>query len=224
MHTNSAQDAAHTAPATTERADLDRLRKLDARAVRDSVALVNRLAPGDLARPTPCAGWDLAALLGHLAAQHHGFAAAALGRGRDLAHWAVRPVGDDATAAATHYRHAAEDVLAAFATVADPDLPFALPEFTTDRTIPAAQAIGFHLIDYVVHSWDLARSLDLRYDPGPELLDAALPIALAVPDGAARLAPGSSFRPGLPVADGTGTLDRILALLGRSADWRAPAC
>lgn len=225
MHMKSAgRDAAHAASATTERADLDRLRKSNARAVRDSVTLVNRLAPGDLARPTPCAGWDLAALLGHLTAQHQGFAAAALGRGRDLAHWAVRPLGDDVPLAAMRYRHAAEDVLAAFATVADPDLPFALPEFTTDRTFPAIQAIGFHLIDYVVHSWDLARSLDLCYDPDPELLDAALPIARAVPDGAARLAPGSSFRPGLPVAEGTGTLDRILAMLGRSPDWRAPAC
>ncbi|AIA07789.1 TIGR03086 family metal-binding protein [Streptomyces noursei] len=218
MYTNLA--GADDAPAP---AALDRLRRLDARAVRDSVALVNRLAPGDLARPTPCAGWDLAALLAHLTAQHHGFAAAALGRGGDLTHWAVRPLGDDAGVAAMRYRLAAEDVLAAFATVSDPDRPFALPEFTTDRTFPAVQAVGFHLIDYVVHGWDLARSLDLRYDPDPELLAAALPIAQAVPDGAARLAPGSSFRPGLPAEADAGALDRILAMLGRSPEWRAPA-
>ncbi|GAA2670511.1 TIGR03086 family metal-binding protein [Streptomyces lunalinharesii] len=220
MHMNSARADADDASAP---AALDRLRRLDARAVRDSVALVNRLAPGDLARPTPCAGWDLAALLAHLTAQHHGFAAAALGRGRDLTHWAVRPLGDDVAVAAMRYRLAAEGVLAAFATVTDPDRPFALPEFTTDRTFPAVQAVGFHLIDYVVHGWDLARSLGLRYDPDPELLDAALPIARAVPDGAARLAPGSAFRPGLPATADAGALDRVLAVLGRSPEWRVPA-
>ncbi|WP_102925169.1 TIGR03086 family metal-binding protein [Streptomyces noursei] len=222
MHTNSERNAVDGVFTTTGAPDLDRLRRLDARAVHDSVALVNRLAPGDLARPTPCAGWDLAALLSHLTAQHRGFAAAALGRGQDLAHWVVRPLGDDIATAVTRYRHAAEDVLAAFATVDDPDRPFALPEFTTERTVPAARAMGFHLIDYVVHSWDLARTLDLPYAPGPELLDASLPIARAVPDGPNRLAAGSSFRPGLPVTEGAGEMDRILALLGRAPDWRAP--
>ncbi|MCK7627131.1 TIGR03086 family metal-binding protein [Streptomyces sp. RS10V-4] len=221
MHMNN-EGADRTASATTERAALDRLCALDARAVGDSVALVDRLAPGDLTRPTPCAGWDLAALLGHLTAQHRGFAAAALGRGGDLAHWAVHPVGDDVPAAVAGYRRAAADVRAAFAAVDRPDRPFALPEFTTERTVPAARAIAFHLIDYVVHSWDLARTLDLPYDPDPRLLDAALPIARAVPDGAARQASGSSFRPALPAADGAGPLDRILAMLGRAPDWRAP--
>ncbi|MFI1205360.1 TIGR03086 family metal-binding protein [Streptomyces sp. NPDC020883] len=204
-------------------ADLDLLRRLDARAVRSSVALVERLDAGDLGRPTPCAGWDLAALLGHLTAQHRGFAAAALGHGQELAHWAVRPVGGDVPAVVADHRAAADEVIAAFTAVDAPDRPFALPEFTTERTVPAIQAIGFHLIDYVVHAWDLARTLGLSYDPDPELLDAALPIALAVPDGAARRAPGSSFRPGLPVAEGAGSLDRILAMLGRAPDWRAPA-
>ncbi|KUL35021.1 hypothetical protein ADL22_28830 [Streptomyces sp. NRRL F-4489] len=209
MHTNN------------EGAALDRLRALDARAVRGSVALVDRLAPGDLARPTPCAGWDLAALLGHLTAQHRGFAAAARGRGADPGHWAVHPVGDDVPAAVDRYRRAAEDVLTAFAAVDGPGRPFALPEVSTERPVPAARAIGFHLVDYVVHSWDLARALDLPYDPDPELLDAALPIARAVPDGASRQAPGSSFRPALPEPDGAGALDRILTMLGRAPGWRA---
>ncbi|MFJ5679310.1 TIGR03086 family metal-binding protein [Streptomyces sp. NPDC093097] len=223
MHMNSERDAARAASATSGwAAELDRLRRLDALAVRDSVALVDRLTPGDLSRPTPCAGWDLAALLGHLTAQHRGFAAAARGAGEDLVHWAVRSPGEDVAAAVRDYGRAAEDVIAAFAAVEDPERPFALPEFTGEQSFPALRAIGFHLIDYVVHGWDLARALDLSYDPDPELLAAALPIARAVPDAGNRLVPGSAFRPGLPAAEGAGALDRILAMLGRAPDWRAP--
>ncbi|MFE0191597.1 TIGR03086 family metal-binding protein [Streptomyces sp. NPDC058989] len=200
-------------------ADFARLRRLHAQAVRDSVNLIRRTAPGDLLKPTPCSAWTLSDLLAHMTAQHHGFAAAALGHGQDLSYWSVRPLGDDPV---TTYVDAAEHVIAAFATLESPDREFALPEFTLAQTFPAARAIGFHLIDYVVHSWDVARTLGLTYAPGSELLQAALPIARAVPDDDSRLAPGSAFRPGLAADDDTGTLEKILAALGRSPDWRIP--
>ncbi|MPY50799.1 TIGR03086 family metal-binding protein [Streptomyces acidicola] len=196
--------------------DLDRLRHLDAQAVRDSVALVRQVTPDDLLRPTPCSEWTLTGLLAHMTAQHRGFAAAARGHGRDLAHWRVRPLAVDAAAAAAEYGQAAEQVIAAFATVTAPDRPFVLPELPPVQRFPAAQAIGFHLLDYVVHSWDVAVSLGLTYEPGPELLAAALPVAHAVPDGDYRLAPDSPFRPALPADDEASTLERILLALGRS--------
>ncbi|MFE5484966.1 TIGR03086 family metal-binding protein [Streptomyces sp. NPDC056527] len=192
----------------------ERLRLLHARVVRDSVALVERVTPGDLGRTTPCAGWTVADLLAHMTAQHRGFAAAALGDGAELAHWSVHPVTDTADAVA-RYAEAAEHVVAAFAALGGPDRPFLLPEFTVDRTFPAGRAVGFHFIDYVVHGWDMARGLDLPYDPDADILDAALPIALSVPDGATRLSADSPFRPGIPLPPGAGTLDRILAALGR---------
>lgn len=215
MHTNNAPRG----DVPTPHADFAGLRRLDARAVGDSVALIRRMTPADLARPTPCSAWTLADLLAHMTAQHNGFAAAALGHGQELSHWSVGPLGEDPVA---QYRDAAERVIAAFAAVESPDRAFTLPEITRTRTFPAARAIGFHLIDYVVHSWDVARTLDLAYAPGSELLGAALPIARAVPDGDFRLAPGSAFGPGLSVAGETGTLEKILAALGRSPDWRTP--
>ena len=48
------------------------------------------------------------------------------------------------------------------------------------------------------------------------MLDIALRIAAAVPDGENRLAPGAAFAPALPVPEDAPTLDRIVALLGRS--------
>ncbi|MEU0393634.1 TIGR03086 family metal-binding protein [Streptomyces sp. NPDC006208] len=205
--------------APSPHADFARLRRLDAQAVRDSVNLIRRTTPGDLLRPTPCSAWTLAELLAHMTAQHHGFAAAALGHGQDLSHWSARPLGEDPV---TQYSDAAESVIAAFATLESPDREFTLPEITRARTFPAALALGFHLIDYVVHSWDVARALGITYAPSPELLQAALPIARAVPDGDSRLAPGSAFGPGLAADDDAGTLEKILAALGRSPEWRTP--
>jgi uncharacterized protein (TIGR03086 family) len=202
------------------------LRRLHATAVRTSAALVGRAAvPADLTRPTPCAAWDLGGLLAHMTAQHRGFAAAARGEGADLAHWEPGPPpGPDA---AVRYAEEAERVIAAFADLTDPQQPFVLPEFTRDRSFSATRAIGFHCLDYVVHGWDVARTLDLPYDPGPELLAAVLPIARAVPGGAPRLAPGSAFGPALaPAHDAAHDADPLallLAELGRAADWRSPA-
>jgi len=188
---------------------------LDARAVLHSVEVVRQVGRTDLDRPTPCAGWTLGDLLAHMTAQHRGFAAAAAGRGHDLAHWAVAPPGGDPVA---DYLRAAEAVTAAFADSPAPE--FALPEFGAGRTVPAATAVSFHFVDYVVHAWDVAAALGSTDEPDPDLVATALPVALAVPDGEQRLAPGSPFGPALPVAADAGALERVLAALGRAPDWR----
>ena len=182
----------------------------NALAVRATVPVVARVRPSDMSLPTPCAEWDLGQLLAHMTVQHLGFAAAAAGRGGDLDTWQPRPMGDNP---AQEYAQAAESVIAAFAEPGVLDRGLLLPEMTT-QPIPGRLAIGFHLVDYVVHGWDVARTLGIAYEAPPEVLTAALPIAEAVPDGAARLAPGSVFAPRVPVA-GDDPLDRILALLGR---------
>jgi uncharacterized protein (TIGR03086 family) len=190
---------------------------LDARAVRASVELVARARPADMARPTPCADWTLHGLISHMAAQHYGFAAAAAGDG-DLARWRPRRLGSDPVA---DYRASAETVLAAFAAEGVLDRRFPLPEFAAGAAFPARQAVSFHFIDYVVHSWDVARALALEVHFAPELLDAALRVAEAVPKGEARLAPGSAFAPAVAWQDGS-PLDQVVAVLGRSPDWKRP--
>ena len=46
----------------------------NARAVRASSAVVDRVLDTDLGRPTPCADWNVLELLMHMTAQHRGFA------------------------------------------------------------------------------------------------------------------------------------------------------
>jgi uncharacterized protein (TIGR03086 family) len=190
---------------------------LDAQAVRASVELLARARPGDMARPTPCADWTLHGLISHMAAQHYGFAAAAAGDG-DLARWRPRRLRSDPVA---DYRASAETVLAAFSAEGVLGRQFPLPEFAAGAIFPARQAIGFHFIDYVVHSWDVAKALGLDVRFGAELLPAALGVAKAVPGGEARLAPGAAFAPAVAWQDGS-PLDRIVAILGRSPDWKRP--
>jgi uncharacterized protein (TIGR03086 family) len=187
---------------------------LDAQAVRASVQVVSRASAADLARPTPCPDWTLAELLAHMTAQHNGFAAAAAGDGADLVHWQTgAPVADPVG----EYAAAAERVIAAFAAAGVLAGEFVLPEISPTLRFPAAEAIGFHFVDYVVHGWDVARALGRDYDLEPYVLAAVLPIAQAVPDGERRR-PGAAFAPRVAATSG-GPLDRIVALLGRRPDW-----
>ena len=55
------------------------------------------------------------------------------------------------------YIAAAEHVIAAFAEPGVCERGFSLPEIITGVEFPAARAISFHFIDYVVHGWDVAR-------------------------------------------------------------------
>ncbi|MEH1011906.1 TIGR03086 family metal-binding protein [Micromonospora sp. CPCC 206060] len=192
------------------------IRGLNERAVRTSVEIVSRVTGDDLACTTPCAGWTLAELLAHMTIQHHGFAAASAGNGADPAVWHPRPPGDDPI---QEYAVAAEQVIAAFAGDGVLDRPFALPEISTTTAFPGALAIRFHFIDYVVHSWDVARALGVDVSFPDEVLHAALLTARAIPDGPERLLPGAAFRPGLPVTDGLDPLSETLTRLGRSPDW-----
>jgi uncharacterized protein (TIGR03086 family) len=188
---------------------------LDARAVRASVEVVSQASVADLARPTPCADWRLAELLAHMTAQHNGFAAAAAGDGGDLVHWQTgAPVAD----LVGEYAAAAERVIAAFAAAVAPAGKFVLPEIRPELPFPAVEAIGFHFVDYVVHGWDVARTLGLGYDLEPDVLAAAVAIAQAVPEGERRRRPGAAFAPPVAATSG-GLLDQIVAMLGRRPDW-----
>jgi uncharacterized protein (TIGR03086 family) len=188
----------------------------DAEAVQATVRLVSLVTPADLAKPTPCAGWNVRDLLAHMTVQHDGFAAAAAGDGADQAHWQPRAAAADPVG---EYAAAAGRVLAAFAADGALGREFTLPEISPVLRFPAAQAISFHFVDYVVHGWDVARSLGREFALAPATLDAALAVARAVPDGEPRRRGLMPFAPGVPVAATAAVLDQIVALLGRRPGW-----
>jgi uncharacterized protein (TIGR03086 family) len=199
---------------------IDDLRPFHRTAVESSIEVVAAVATDDLRRPTPCAGWNLADLLAHMTAQHRGFAAAARGNGADLAVWDPATVTDRVAAdPAGTYAAAAADVLDAFAADDALETAFALPEFGPGASFPGALAIGFHFVDYVVHGWDVARSIGAHFELPASVVTAVLPVVFAVPDGEFRAGDGAPFGPAIVADDGLSDFDRVLLYLGRSPAW-----
>lgn len=183
---------------------------LHRRATDAVLSVVSRVREDDLDRPTPCVGWDLRTLLAHMVGQDRGFAAAALA---DVSAEAFEPGEVEAHAAA------AEVVVAAFA-AAPPDREVLLPEF--GARFPLRTVVGFHLVDTLVHGWDVAVSLggNVWYDD--DLVAAVLELAEAIPGGDLRTAPGAPFGPIRDEARSATGWARTLALLGRDPRWTAP--
>lgn len=189
---------------------------LDREAVVVSTDIVNLVTAADLARPTPCGGWTLADLLAHMTAQHRGFAAAARGNVDDRSVWAVDGTNSDLVSA---YARAAADVVNAFANLDLDRQTFWLPEVRDGGPFPATMAVAFHLVDYVVHGWDVAVSIGASTTYSDEVLSTAATIAQLVPDDEERDESGAAFAHALPVTAEHTTLDQILLLLGRDPAW-----
>jgi uncharacterized protein (TIGR03086 family) len=186
------------------------IRDLHRRSLDAIRPIIARVRPADLDCPTPCADWDLRALLAHMIGQDHGFAAAVLA---DVSADAFAPREPSIAA----HEAGAAVVVAAFAT-ADPTRPVLLAEFE-GRRFPLRSVIGFHLLDTLAHGWDVASSLGIEVDYDDDLLTAVQAQAELVPDGPARTAPDAAFAPTLPIAAESTEWARTLALLGRDPHW-----
>jgi uncharacterized protein (TIGR03086 family) len=159
----------------------------------------------------------------HVVGQHQGFAAAARGAGPDLALWADAPVGDDPAGA---FRRTAEDLRTAFAEAAAADRKLWLPEIRDGGPFPLEVAVGFQLVDTLVHGWDVAAALGApaglaaAVNADPELAGALVSVSELVPAGPQSRGPGRAFRDRRPQEDVYGPFERALALLGRDPAWK----
>ncbi|MFD4629304.1 TIGR03086 family metal-binding protein [Streptomyces sp. NPDC058284] len=194
---------------------------LDRTAVHTSLQVLSHVRDAsDWECPTPCAGWDLRRLVTHMTAQHHGFAAAARGAGDDRTFWLELNLGSDPLA---RYEESVRHVVAAFAeyAAAATEQRFTLPEI--GGSFPGRVAVGFHLLDYVVHAWDVAATLGVPVTFPDEVLAAALAVARRVPAGPERRVPGAAFAPPLPVPADASPLAEMLTRLGRAPLNAPPA-
>jgi uncharacterized protein (TIGR03086 family) len=194
--------------------------ELHQRSVAGLRPVLDRISPADLDRPTPCAGWDLRALLEHMTGQDHGFAAAvraARTAGEvDVSAFAPRPLGPSPAATVAT---GLDEVVAAFADGAES--PVLLPEFGARLPLPIVA--GMHLVDTLVHGWDVVAALGVQAGYGAELdtevVAAALAMAEQVPDDTAREAPGAPFGHALTAPADADPWTRTLTLLGRDPAW-----
>lgn len=146
---------------------------LDRKTLDVTRAYVARTRPDQLGMPTPCADWDVRALLNHILGNNDLYAAGASGQAIDWDERARDRVGDDALAA---YDRSAAAVSAAFA-AADPTTDISFPF----GVIPAQQAVAVHFVDILVHGWDLA--VATGQDPAlpDDLAEAALAVVALYP-------------------------------------------
>jgi uncharacterized protein (TIGR03086 family) len=198
---------------------------------RRSLAVMDRvlagLDPAALERPTPCVDWTLQTLLEHVAGQNAGLARAFDGGDADLSAWAPLSVDPHAPSAIAASNAALADSIAS-AVAVDGGLTRSvwMPEIRPHTVVPGVVALRAHLLDTVVHSWDIAAALGHpeRADFDDDVLDEVWSMAVGIQDGDTREASGFFGRSAVDDATlgGLSGLARIVAWLGRVPDW-APA-
>jgi uncharacterized protein (TIGR03086 family) len=180
------------------------------KALRSTLAILAKVEPGQLDAPTPCASWDVRALINHFIGTAHWWAGVIDGAGEDGGDGtAVDYAAGDYVAA---YTQAGKIAVAAFGADDVPGATIRLPfgEF------PGAVVLAMAALDQFTHGWDLALAIGYPADLDPELAADLLGHArLAVtddlrgPDGAAPFGPASA------APAGAGPAGQLAAFLGR---------
>ncbi|HEU4948282.1 MAG TPA: TIGR03086 family metal-binding protein [Kribbella sp.] len=184
---------------------------LDRAATALCLEAVIAVRPDQLDLPTPCSEWKLGELVAHLVAENRGFAANASGV-VDRTAWRPGPP-DEITLA--KFPRSVEKVTAAFA---EYDVLHRLVEVREFGVFPGRIAVAMHFLDYLVHAWDVARSIG-RPDPiTDKLAEAALRLSPLLP--AERPAHGA-FAAVVPVDDAAAPTEQLLGLVGRDPEWSA---
>lgn len=185
--------------------------ELDRRALDATTKVISQVHPDDLALPTPCAQWDLRALLVHTVSLNLGFAEAARSE-TAAASWSAGTLDPDP---ATAFAVSAAEVADAFAADGLLVQPVTVATF---GVFPGEVAVMMHLIDIVAHSWDVARTLGEDWALEDDLVEATLTVALRFP---MPRGPGQAFGTLVDVPQDAPAPVRLLGYLGRDPEWKA---
>ena len=178
-----------------------------------TTGVVGQVRPDQLDLPTPCEGWVVRELLRHMVGHNNGFAAAALGAPPDVEVWdgagVTDPVGEFAASA--------KRVADAFASVEPLAGRFAVLGY---GHVPAGQAVGMHLIDYLAHGWDVAVSIGVDAGLDDQACATVLRIGAGWPLDSPKIwGPDAAFGHRVEVPADASVADRMLGFLGRSPSW-----
>lgn len=182
--------------------------RLHDRALDETAHLVDGVRPDQMGLPTPCTDWDVRALLTHLVGGNVRWAA--LPQDEPLQRGPTQGsgprsslLGDDPAGA---YRRSAAELKAAWQDPALLERPFEMPI----GVLPGRAAVNLHLVETVIHAWDLARATGQQPTFDPDVVRAAASFAHS------NRPPGTSFAAPVTVADDLPEIDRLAAFLGRT--------
>jgi uncharacterized protein (TIGR03086 family) len=187
-------------------------------ALQSLSKICEQIRDDQLQGPTPCAAWDLRALLEHITGQHHGVAVALTGSGRDLEDWRPLPIGSDRTALFASI----DDLRLAVLDGSFTETSW-MPEISPNAPLPTRQVLLASLVDTVAHGWDVGASIGVPVEFSEPVVTAVFEVATRIPDGPERDHPGAAFAHALPVDYQQPSLAAFLALLGRDIAWSAVA-
>jgi uncharacterized protein (TIGR03086 family) len=171
-------------------------------ACANTERLVRGIRADQWTSPTPCADWDVRALVNHTA-------------------WVLGMMGAVTSGAPVPERNLdvlGDDPVRGYAEAAAAAV-HGWKERGTDGTvtipfgeIPAETALSIAVVDTFVHGWDIARATDQDARLDPDLSAALLEWAPAILPPARE---NGAFSPEVPVEDDARAPARLIALLGR---------
>ncbi|MFF9688386.1 TIGR03086 family metal-binding protein [Streptomyces sp. NPDC014623] len=184
-------------------------------AARQIRELIGSVGDRQLTGPTPCPGYSVRELLGHLLGLTVAF--------RDAAHKKPGPTTDtsptsDLPVLPADWRTALPPLLDEL--VAAWRSPAAVEGMTRAGGVDLPGRVAGMVVrnELVVHGWDLARSTGQEFRADEASLRSSE--AVLAPGDDDRSGPDAIFGPPVPVPAGTPLVDRVIALSGRRPDWQ----
>ncbi len=169
-----------------------------------SMLAAEPLSSGDLARPTPCASFDVNQLMNHIRDTHL-LLTNAVTRGS---------VENTAPLSECHAElardaHTAWDERGHDGTVS-----------LAGHDLPASFVLSLHLVETAVHGWDLATALGRDLDLPDDVVDLIWQLVPGVADDETRgNDTEAAYGPAVYVHPATSSLDRLIAFTGRDPAW-----
>jgi uncharacterized protein (TIGR03086 family) len=174
------------------------------RAFASTSSILAKVQPDQLALPTPCASWDVRALISHVTGSARWAAATISGGEPD----AVDADGDFVAG----YEESVRAALTAFGADGALDRTLSLPFAETGAALMILCAR-----EQFTHGWDLARAIGLPADLDPDLAGELLTEARGAGLDAFRGPDGEAFFGAATDAPaGASAADRLAAFLGRA--------
>ena len=176
----------------TESNDNDEPVRVLERALDQAHAAIQGVRDDELGQPTPCTGWDVGQLLGHLAVGPGNLLEMARGGSPD---WSAAPHRVDDPAG--QFRAGADELLAHWQQADD----------------EAKQGIDWQIAEFAAHTWDVVTATGQTPELDPDIAERGLAFMSGALKPEVR---GDAFGPEQPAPDDATAHERLAAFAGRT--------